>query len=90
MQGDHGGVNLADSGTGLQSEDRLQQLLKERDDLKQLLNEQLETISAHTARINGLEEDLMDMQNATKIASQVSRLGARPSVELHCHMGPRW
>ena len=74
----------------MQSELRLQQLLKERDDLKQLLNEQLETVSAHTARINGLEEDLMDMQNATKVVSQVSRLGARPAVKWPCHMGPAW
>ncbi len=55
----------------MQPGETLQQLLKERDALRQLLNEQLETTSAHTARINGLEQDLMDMQSATKLASQV-------------------
>lgn len=72
VQGGREEVETAGLKLGLQPGERLQQLLKERNDLRELLNEQLETTSVHTARINGMEGNLMDMQNATKLASQVS------------------
>ena len=81
VQGGHEEVGTSGPVSGLQPGERLQQLLKERDDLRQLLNEQLETTSVHTARINGLEDNLLDMQNATKLASQVSH-----QVLLHAHL----
>ena len=87
MQGGHGELEVTTCKSGLQPEAGLQQLLKERDDLRQVLNEQLETTSAHTARINGLQQDLMDMQNATKLASQVScraQAASSPVAQLHC------
>ncbi|CAL5219504.1 g1346 [Coccomyxa viridis] len=69
--------------SGLRPGEMLQQVLKERDDLRQLLNEQLGATSAHTARINGLEQDLMDMQNATKLASQAATEQAARALALY-------
>ena len=65
--------------TPAELEEGLQYALKERDELRQLLNDQLTTISMHTARINGLEQDLMDVQNATKGAAQVTFLASSDS-----------
>ena len=61
-----------------QAAEDLQQLLKERDGLRELVSEQLATATAHTARIHALEEDLQNMQNATKLAAQVVLLLLTP------------
>ena len=55
----------------VQPAEDLQQLLKERDGLRELVSEQLGAATAHTARIHALEQDLQNMQNATKLAAQV-------------------
>ena len=68
------GLPPSKAASEAQPEDSLQQVMRERDDLRQLLNEQLDTISAHTSRINGLEQDLLDMQDATKVSAQVTGL----------------
>ena len=66
------GTQASSSKTQAELEEGLQYALKERDELRQLLNDQLTTISTNTGRINGLEQDLMNMQNATKVAAQVA------------------
>ena len=55
----------------VQPAEDLQQLLKERDGLRELVSEQLAAATTHTARIHALEEDLQNLQNATKLAAQV-------------------
>ena len=65
------GLPPSEAASDAQPEDSLQQLMRERDDLRQLLSEQLHTISVHTSRINGLEQNLLDMQDATKVSAQV-------------------
>ena len=62
----------------VQAAEDLQQLLKERDGLRELVSEQLAAATAHTARIHALEEDLQNMQNATKLAAQVMLLPPTP------------
>ena len=62
----------------VQAAEDLQQLLKERDGLRELVSQQLAAATAHTARIHALEEDLQNMQNATKLAAQVVLLLLTP------------
>ena len=73
----------------MQPPEDLQQLLKERDGLQELVSEQLAAATAHTARIHALEEDLQNMQNATKLAAQVMLLLLTPSHQANaCLSGP--
>ena len=65
----------------MQPAEDLQQLLMERDGLRDLVSEQLATATTHTARIHALEEDLQSMQNATKLAAQVPLLLVTPDYE---------
>jgi len=85
------GLQASIPETQAELEEGLQHVLKERDELRQLLNDQLTTISTHTARINGLEQNLMDMQNATKVAAQVTSLASSGifSYMWFCCVDPR-
>lgn len=65
------GVLQSSSSEGAEPKEDAQELLKERDALRQILNDQLTAIGAHTSRITALEQDLVDMQSATRLASQV-------------------
>ncbi len=85
------GLAPSKAASEAQPEDSLQQLLTEREGLRRLLNEQVDTISAHTSRINGLERDLLDMQDATKVSAQVigPPEGLAYSAEMQAdRMGP--
>ena len=66
----------------MQPAEDLQRLLKERDGLRGLVGEQLAAATAHTARMHALEEDLQNMQSATKLAAQVLLLLLTPYSQL--------